>query len=433
MHVSSFCGDYSDHINCSDTNRVGGYCKIDNLTASVSKYVVCKDIDLIERSRTPVKLCDDNFHNNCLSPRLACNIHKHKMCDGTNDCIDGSDEKHDMCQTMSDQFKCTRRFRFRLGEFKIPVSWILDNEIDCVDGEDENGTRWNDYFCRGEFKIFRKPGTPCIDVYRCPGDEKSHVSLAHLCDRVESCGDGVENAVCNIARNFPVIMKNASYNGTFRIFCNSSIYVCTVKEFKRPFGSVFGEQKIELLVPEFKVNCSMLYGEHYLFLSCMNLCKESNATCLLDDERRKLEYNSCPGQYFNRSYTLANNSYLTFLDKSDSGQYHQDFYRCNNSKCVDYKHVCDLVDDCGDMSDEENCVNHMICENTLNSSKHHFISLSQKCDGIYDCFDLSDECNESCSRHILGNWILKCACWFMGLLALAFNGVSVIKSIMSLK
>ena len=433
VYVEPFCGDYSDHTNCSEINRVGGYCKINNFLASVSKYVVCRDIDQFERLGTPVKLCGDNFHNNCISPHPACKIHKHKMCDGIEDCIDRSDEIHDMCQTMTEQFKCTRRFRFRLGEFKIPVSWIMDNEIDCLDGEDENASRWHDYFCKGEFKIFTKPGKPCKDVYKCPGDAKSYVPLEQLCDGVESCGDGAENAVCKIARDFPVIMKNASYNGTIRILCDSSNYVCSVEEFQRPWGSVFGEQKIELLVPESKVNCSKLYGENYLFLSCMNLCKERNANCLLDDENRKLEYNSCPGQYFNRSYTLANNSYLTFVDKSDSGQYHQDFYRCNNGQCVEYKQVCDLVDDCGDTSDEKNCVNHMICENTLNSSKLHFISQSQRCDGIYDCFDLSDECNESCSRHILGNWIIKCACWFMGLLALAFNVFSLFKGILSLR
>ena len=432
VYVEPFCGDYSGQANCSDFNRVGGYCEINNIMTNISKYVVCYESDFSERSRTHVKLCDDNFQNNCLSPHPACKIHKHKMCDGTDDCIDGTDEVHDMCKTMTDLFECTRRFRFRRGEFKIPVSWIMDNEIDCLDGEDENAKRWKNYFCQGEFIIFTKPGRPCKDVYKCPGDAKSYVPLEQLCDGVESCGDGAENAVCNIARDFPVIKRSAAYNGTVRNLCNSSTQSCTIKEFKRPWGSVFGEQKIELSVPESKVNCSKLYGEHYLFLSCMNLCEESNANCLLDDENRKLEYNSCPGQYFNRSYTLANNSYLTFVDKSDSGQYHQDFFQCNNSKCVEYKQVCDLVDDCGDMSDEENCVNHMICKDSLNSSKHQYISLSQRCDGIYDCFDLSDECNESCNREILKGWVLKCTCWLMGILALFFNSVSVYHGITSI-
>ena len=433
VNVEPFCGNYSDQANCSDKSRVGGYCKINGYMSNISKYVVCYEFDFSEQSRTPVKLCDDNFHSNCHSPRPACNIHKHKMCDGTDDCIDGTDEIHDMCQTMTEQFKCTRRFRFRSGDLKIPVSWIMDNEIDCLDGEDENALRWHDYFCKGEFNIFTKPGRPCKDVYKCPGDAKSlYVPLEQLCDGVESCGNGAEKKVCKIARDFPFIITNASYNGTLRILCDSHNDNCTVKEFKRPWGSVFGEPKIELSVPESKVNCSELFGESYLFLSCMNLCEENNATCLLDNENRKLEYNSCPGQYFNRSYTLANNSYLTFVEESDKDHYHQDFYRCNNGKCVGYNQVCDLVDDCGDMSDEINCMNHMICKDTLSSSKHQFISLSQRCDGIYDCFDLSDECNQSCNREILKGWMLKCTCWVIGILAVFLNSFSVYHGINSI-
>ena len=81
------------------------------------------------------------------------------------------------------------------------------------------------------------------------------------------------------------------------------------------------------------------------------------------------------------------------------------------------------------MSDEIYCANHVICENTLNSSEHQFISLSQKCDGIYDCFDLSDECNDSCGREILGNWAIKTVCSFMGVLAVIFNLYTIINGI----
>ena len=32
-----------------------------------------------------------------------------------------------------------------------------------------------------------------------------------------------------------------------------------------------------------------------------------------------------------------------------------ELFQCNNNKCLDFSLVCDLTDDCGDNSDENNC------------------------------------------------------------------------------
>ena len=423
-----YCKNYMDQTDCSDEARVGGYCEVNGVMLSVSKYVVCL------RKPADVKLCDDYMETNCLFPSSStCEIHKHKMCNEVKDCPDGSDETHDMCGVMAD-LTCIRRFGPANPDNAIPVSWLLDGEEDCMDGEDEIVTLWENYFCEGEAKQIKVSGESCENVYRCPDAEETFVSFDQLCDGVESCGDGGENDVCKTARDFPTIDKEASYRGEVRTVCNASDEEIRreIREFTRPWGEVFGEPKIELSVPTFKVNCSQVFGEHYLFLSCMNLCEE-DAGCPLDGTNRRLEFDSCPGQYLDRTYTLGGNSFLTFLDKIDSGSYHQDFFRCNNSRCVEYKQVCDLVDDCGDMSDELNCVNNMVCEDTRNTTKNQFISLSQKCDGIYDCFDLSDECNEVCMKYILEGWALKAFCWIMGFLALLFNLFTVVRGISSMK
>ena len=429
-----YCLEYLDQTNCSDVERVAGYCEVNGYMSSISKYVLCEKLD--ENTKRPIKLCDDDLQKNCLTPFPDCKIHKHWMCDGVKDCSEGSDETNDMCAVMTDMigangvnFTCKRRFRPGKTAMAIPVSWILDNQTDCMNGEDENQTRWE--VCHGKMRQISQSYKDCQDVYKCFRG-KSFVTFNQLCDGVESCGDTEENTVCGISRDFPEMNTTASFNLTIPSVCNLSVSACEVKRFKRPWGDVFGEE-LDVYVPASKVHCSDLFGENYLILSCMNLCIEKNATCLLDDDKRKLKHDSCPGQYPNRSYTLGNNSFLTFVDDPGNGKFHQNFYQCNNTKCIEYKQVCDLANDCGDMSDELNCMNHMVCKNTLNTSKYEFISLSQKCDGIYDCFDLSDECNDSCRRYILENLALKGYCWIIGILAVILNLFTVTRSLTSLK
>ena len=432
--IYPYCLDYTDQTNCSDVGRVGGYCEVNSYMSSVSKYMVCYGFD--PKIKQSIKLCDDDIQNKCINMSNSnCQLHKHLMCDGLMDCPAKIDETDDICNLMSDKsnFSCIRRFQPRIGKKSIPMTWILDNETDCINGEDENPDMWR--FCRGKYEYISLLDKGCQNVFKCPRGNNGFVRFEQLCDGVESCGDAAENEVCKRARDFPLIDRTAVYNSHHvKDVCSfNSTLKCKERQFIRPWGEVFGERKVELKVPTSKVDCNKMFGEFYLFLSCMDLCLDSNTVCPLEGSNRKLNYDSCPLQYPNRAYTLGNNSFLTFVDQLDNGQYHQDFYLCDNNKCIQHQQVCDLVDDCGDMSDEINCTNHMICEDTKDSNRHHFISLSQRCDGIYDCFDISDECNDTCGKEILSNLASKIMCWLMGILAMLFNLYAAVRGFLSLK
>ena len=432
--IYPYCWNFLDQTNCSDIERVGGYCEVNGFNSSVSEQMVCLDDDPLTGST--IELCDDNVQNECDGNKNACRKHKHNMCDDIKDCFDGSDEALDICATRTaEDFTCQRRFGRKYVRSTIPAAWIGDGVKDCMNGEDES--RNDNEFCSGQFKRYRLPGENCKDVLKCPGNNSSFVPFNQLCDGFESCNDGTEKRVCKVGRDFPSINKTAHFIGFnfIRSVCNETKNICEVRRFKGFNGNIFGVNETEIEVPTTKVNCSNLYGEDYLFLSCMDLCLEANAYCPLHGMNTTFKHDSCPGQFLDRVYTIVNNTNLTFVDKTESGNYHQEIYQCNNNKCVEYKQVCDLVDDCGDMSDELNCINHMICEDTKNSPRHQFIALSQVCDGRYDCFDLSDECQDGCDRRkeILENLFLKVICWFMGILAMLFNLFSIIHGLTTLR
>jgi hypothetical protein len=289
----------------------------------------------------------------------------------------------------------------------------MDGVEDCKDGIDEKESLWE--FCViGTRKTVIKDKRNCKDAFLCPVGNDAFVDFDLLCDSKESCR-GIENEICTISRDIPPkeTIARETLKGA-KILCNdTSPSGCHIKEFNYPTYSVYGATKSKLSVPSEPVDCSNKFGEHYVYLSCMGLCR--NSSCPL--KKNILKHDSCSGQYEDRIITLANNSKLTFVTKSEHG-YHNDYFQCDNGRCVNLSQVCDLVNDCEDMSDEKDCTNHFKCE----TEKKHLVGLSQKCDGIYDCLDLSDECNDECSRTIIENSsLLTPFCWIIGILSVLLN------------
>jgi hypothetical protein len=101
------------------------------------------------------------------------------------------------------------------------------------------------------------------------------------------------------------------------------------------------------------------------------------------------------------------------------GKYFSQYFACHNKRCVSYDKICNLVNDCGDHSDEKDCLNHFQCNET-----GEYIPKTSVCDGGVDCRDHSDECGDSCSdssKNLLQNQSLKIFSWISGILATALN------------
>ena len=437
--VYPYCIDFSDQTDCNDTERIGGFCEVGGEIKSVSKYMVCY---LYKAKNYERKFCDDGSESFCEtfnSDSEECIVHRHKMCDGFSDCRDGSDELNDDCKLMTEDFRCQRKFGKYQQMHEIPVSWLLNGKEDCQNGEDEETSKWKECLSesdRTRYVIPRTEQNGCMDVFKCNvSSTLVSVRLDIMCDGVESCGQErqVENEVCRYSRDFPDVEKIAPRSnpntGEITDLCTGIVDnrrdSCEQQDFPgKDRMKTLGVMK-RLSIPNIKVSCQDKFGEFYVYLSCMDRCE--NATCPIADT--PLEHDACPGQYPDRIYTLAGDKDLTFVTRSSvQGNYENDYFQCRNKRCVKYSQVCDLTNDCGDWSDEETCINSILCSN--NQSR---ISLEQQCDGLIDCYDLSDECNENCGKQILGHLSLSVICWIMGILATILNIIFIFRTAYSVK
>ncbi|KAG7236249.1 hypothetical protein INR49_001165 [Caranx melampygus] len=73
---------------------------------------------------------------------------------------------------------------------------------------------------------------------------------------------------------------------------------------------------------------------------------------------------------------------------------HRERFHCNTGRCLSPTLVCDGYDDCGDLSDELNCVCDLSREHRCGDGR--CVSRDWMCDGDHDCLDKTDELNCSC-------------------------------------
>ena len=426
----TYCIDFVyGQTNCTDPGKVALACRVNGSMTTVSRYVVCLYDD------NEIQICDDNIESHCVEfdlteLEMSCKVHKHSMCDGIPDCEFNLDETNHICNHMTKQ-KCKRRVG-KSGELPIPIAWLEDGIEDCIDGSDEMKV-WPT--CgTGNSLRFVTSNDSCKNVYVCPWDKPWHVELDDLCDGLETCGN--ENKVCSESLGITTVFttvhttdKGLSKHLSYCIkgmkkYENFALSCISFHSIEIHNQNVFGMNTTTITFPRDPQNCDHVFGEMYVYLSCINNC--INSPCPLSNMPL---YDECPAQNLDKIATVVNNQYLTFVTESFENIYTNRYFVCDNKfKCIDYSKVCDLVDDCEDGSDEEICTNHFKCNST-----GRYIPKTKICDKSFDCLDLSDECSAQCSEFILKGSALKGISWTIGSLATVTNIIIISKNAVTLK
>ena len=402
-----YCVGYIDQTNCTDETKVAMSCLVTGYETSIASTMVCS-----KKPRTPI--CDDGLDQLCVETSLLCHIHKHQVCDLTPDCEDWSDEIGAVCGIMT-KSTCARRFNPD-RKLPLPISWLRDGQVDCFGGEDEDRDEGWPVCGQGRTERYVPQNDACNEVFFCP--EGGIVEMQTMCDgRSKPCARELE--ICDAAKpsQDPLTSVRRQRDTIYLTYCGIPLREIPDCRMVRPdFGVDLLGANITVSRPVMESDCSYLFGRSYVYMSCSGGCKDQEV-CPVGDVVR---HTSCPDQYPDRVYTLAtrgNLSFLSFLIARHS-QTHAEFFQCDNGQCVDFGQVCDLVDDCGDGSDEASCSNHVRCAHVRVPHVH-------VCDGVVHCPDLSDECNDRCGAEILPGLRYKGICWVTGVSAVVLNSAVI--------
>ena len=401
------CADHREQLNCSNSVME---CQVGHFTTSLRMINLCDGF----------KACDNEIDEVCITPEQNCIVHKHQLCDNLDDCKRGSDENHELCNNMIDE-ECERLVTG--NNTKIPLDWLCDGVVDCKDGRDEDKSEWK--LCGvGDRQRCRPKSQDCEEQFICAQSEPTqYVEFAKLCDNVDSCSG--ENIICQTAQDIvePLTTSPELYGSKRVGYClpglDSPELKCKKGIFtKLEIVSAIIVKPLSVKIPVKEMRCKHMFGEAYVYTSCSNRCLEKNAVCPL------LMLNSSSCIFMEHRVMLPSLSNQLTVVKRKKGSYDNELFPCKNGNCISYKEVCNLADNCGDGSDEDECINHIKC----NFSDRKYLRVESRCDGRIDCSDLSDECNGQCGERIINDPNLQRFAWVVGIAASLINAAVLVKN-----
>lgn len=412
--IDRICRNFEDQMNCSFSTFSPLLCRVNGYPTTVSEYLICT-----LTSSLNVDICDSGIENSCIEAEPSCKIHKHRLCDNAFDCEFMADESRHFCADLVfHPTNCVRRFSYNKTALGFPRSWVLDGISDCVNDIDEDANAWIRECGHGIFEHYviassnmnsSKSCSNSIQL-RCPESTQT-IDIKRVCkrDKKQNC----DFLVCRVSRrqaSASVITTAYTQSSTGNLAVVPRLFYCLpgLKNIEMKLGAcgvmridhqkaVVGLDEIQVKMPlqyaSSFLDCSTLFGEVYVFVACTKACR-NGTICPINPATASQTCSFFASGTGNLVYGLDQNNKLARIIQTSQG-FSTAIFSCRSGLCIPFRKVCDLVDDCTDGSDEENCVNNFKCKKS-----GEYILLSRKCDGQFDCYDFTDECNEDCSTHV---------------------------------